>query len=249
MENIEHKNNKLKNKLKISKGAVISIVGAGGKTSFMFRLAEELREDFKVLVTTSTKIYKPKNESFDYIFFEKEEFNIARTLNDKGVYVLSEGINEDNKLMAISEEGFEKVKADFDIAIIEADGSKEKPLKGWNNYEPVIFESTTKTVGIIDITVLGEKVDEKIVHRMDEFLRISKLRIGNIINEEALINMIFNENGMFKNTSGEKNIFINKVETQKHEIMARNLQENILNNNKFKIENVIIGSLKQHIYF
>ena len=30
----------------------------------------------------------------------------------------------------------------FDYIILEADGSKCKPLKGWNNNEPVIYDET-----------------------------------------------------------------------------------------------------------
>ena len=37
---------------------VISFVGAGGKTTMMFKLAEELGRNSKVLVTTTTKIYQ-----------------------------------------------------------------------------------------------------------------------------------------------------------------------------------------------
>ena len=48
----------------LSEGAVVSIVGAGGKTSLMFRLAREVRERGKsCLVTTSTRILIPDDQS------------------------------------------------------------------------------------------------------------------------------------------------------------------------------------------
>ena len=41
-------------------GGVISLVGAGGKTSLMFRLAQELSaEGATVLTTTTTRIFMP----------------------------------------------------------------------------------------------------------------------------------------------------------------------------------------------
>ena len=45
--------------LDLVKKDIISFVGAGGKTTMMFKLAEELRLNNKVLVTTTTKIYVP----------------------------------------------------------------------------------------------------------------------------------------------------------------------------------------------
>ena len=50
----------LKEALGLRRGGMVSLIGAGGKTTTMFRLAHELREDsWKVLVTTTTKIFKP----------------------------------------------------------------------------------------------------------------------------------------------------------------------------------------------
>ena len=42
---------------KISKKDIITIVGAGGKTSLMYSASSLLRKDYKVLVTTTTHIY------------------------------------------------------------------------------------------------------------------------------------------------------------------------------------------------
>ncbi|MDF2949885.1 MAG: yqeC, partial [Sedimentibacter sp.] len=41
----------------INTGDVVSIVGSGGKTSLLFKLAEELKNKYKVLVSTSAKIF------------------------------------------------------------------------------------------------------------------------------------------------------------------------------------------------
>jgi hypothetical protein len=50
--------------LALGKNGVISLVGAGGKTSLMFRLAHELSASGDtVLTTTTTKIYPPAGQS------------------------------------------------------------------------------------------------------------------------------------------------------------------------------------------
>ena len=46
--------------LGVARGEMISLIGAGGKTTTMFRLAKEMRDQgCKVLVTTTTQILKP----------------------------------------------------------------------------------------------------------------------------------------------------------------------------------------------
>ena len=53
--------NTLIDKLRLKHRGVISLVGAGGKTSLMFCLAKKLTESGKtVLTTTTTKIFMPK---------------------------------------------------------------------------------------------------------------------------------------------------------------------------------------------
>ena len=51
------KNNSLINTFQINKKDIITIVGAGGKTSLMLSASSYLRKDHKVLVTTTTDIY------------------------------------------------------------------------------------------------------------------------------------------------------------------------------------------------
>ena len=53
----------LREGLKLEKGGVVSLVGAGGKTSLMFRLARELSiAGDAVLTTTTTKIFEPSGD-------------------------------------------------------------------------------------------------------------------------------------------------------------------------------------------
>ena len=43
----------------IDKKDIVAITGAGGKTSLIFFLAKKLAQFGKVLITTTTKMYKP----------------------------------------------------------------------------------------------------------------------------------------------------------------------------------------------
>ena len=48
---------RLRDALRVQRGDVVAFVGAGGKTSALFRLANELRADgWRVLATTTTKL-------------------------------------------------------------------------------------------------------------------------------------------------------------------------------------------------
>ena len=51
---------KISQLLKIQKG-ITALIGGGGKTTLMYRLAQELSEVGTVIVSTSTKIIEPEH--------------------------------------------------------------------------------------------------------------------------------------------------------------------------------------------
>lgn len=229
--------------LEIKKGSIVSIVGAGGKTTMMFKLAKELSKDAKVLVTTTTKIFRPEEEQYDKLVIDPDEFDTYNESRENGIYVYGRGISPENKLLSLESEDLKKAVGNFDYIIIEADGSKGLPLKGWNDTEPVVYEQTDKTVAIIDITALGLHATDKNVHRCDLFCEIAKARRGDRIRIDHLVRMITHPRGLFKNSVGEKHIFINKAETPIMKMHAEMLHHGLeLSHSDMEIK-VHIGSL------
>ena len=63
----------LKEALGLKKGKMVSLIGAGGKTTTLFFLARELWEEGgKVLVTTTTKIFKPAKPHVHKLFLVQD---------------------------------------------------------------------------------------------------------------------------------------------------------------------------------
>ena len=62
----------------IKPGEVVSLVGAGGKTTLMFALARELAAPQKlVITTTTTKIFYPSPSDTPYVLVSENEDEIA----------------------------------------------------------------------------------------------------------------------------------------------------------------------------
>ncbi|MDF2672894.1 MAG: yqeC [Clostridiales bacterium] len=229
---------------------LVSIVGAGGKTSLMFTLAEELRKEYKLLVTTTTKIFVPEKKQYDYIAIGLEGFVEIKCSNKKGIYVYGDFINDEGKLLGISLQSLNEKFSCFDYTLVEADGSKGKPIKGWNKTEPVISNYTTKTIGVLSIEAIGKEINENNVHRVSEFLNITNAAEDGLISIENIISLIFHSKGLFKGSVGEKILFINKVETNEQKILAKELMHyiNIENGKSMLIDRIIYGSLKNREY-
>lgn len=229
---------------------VISIVGAGGKTSLLFQLGKDLKkDDCKVLLTTTTKIYRPKKEAYDFLCIDESEFLKVAKSSENGIYVYGTKVNEENKIIGLTEEQLDKLLKYFDYILIEADGSKKKQIKGWNENEPVVYKKSTRTIGVLDIRVLGMDICERNVHRKEAFCRITYGQEGEKITYKHLVSLIVHPQGLFKNSKGEKILFINKADDLYDLNKAKMLKEEINKSHPNFLEKIIIGSIKNNLYY
>ena len=161
-------------KLRIEKNSITAITGSGGKTSLMFRLAEELSLKGKVLITTTTKIFAPDENQYENLFL----FNNIERENLKGkgknIDILGSEIKE-GKLFSPSEKEIFDLKEYYDYIIYEADGSKQKMMKFWRDDEPCILPYTDKIIGVANIKVLGKSFSEENVHRYNMYIDNNKI--------------------------------------------------------------------------
>ncbi|NFD29933.1 putative selenium-dependent hydroxylase accessory protein YqeC [Clostridium botulinum] len=234
--------------LNLKKRSVISIVGAGGKTSLMLNLSEELRPYNKVLSTTTTKIYTPNKTSYDFMCIGEKNCYIYDHLKKNGVYVYGKFINSDNKLIGFSKNFLDEKFKYFDYSILEADGSKKKPIKGWRDDEPVICKNTNKTIGVLDITCINKIINDFNVHRVSYFLKITNGKLGEKISIPMISSLVTHPLGLFKGSLGERILFINKAENQHNIFLSYELIKHLLSISNPFIDKIVIGSLKEKNY-
>ncbi|ALS01113.1 hydroxylase [Enterococcus silesiacus] len=198
---------------------VISLIGSGGKTSLMWYLANCYRNK-KVLVSTTTKIGR-SNECL-YDFFYSDYFS---DLGKDGVGITLAGkvTAEGYKLSSLPLTDFQAACQRFDKVFLEADGSKQLPLKGWETFEPVIVPETTVTIGLVPISVLGRPIDRRTIHRLELFLRATGANEGELITEATLAEIIASPTGLWSKSHGQRVLCINQVETPDQLIQAKKI--------------------------
>lgn len=227
---------------------ILSIVGSGGKTTTMYSLGNKLKKNNKVLLTTSTKIGRPKSGQGDRIFGSVNEY-LSSNIKEKSTVVIGNTIQGKGKFSAISNEDFTRIKDDFNISIIEADGCKNLPLKGWREKEPVIFNESNKTLGIFSIKVLNKEPTYERVFAIEELEKITGK--FDLINEKIFEKIILSKLGIFKNTKGKKYILFNQADTLEEKKLAENLIEYLKSNeiiNKMDIK-FLYGSVIEDEFY
>lgn len=246
-------NTSLIDALKLSDKGIISIIGAGGKTSLMFSLAKELAESGKkVLTTTTTKIFMPDPEqSPETIITDSIDELIEKSKKMLSLFNhFSAGckqVVDPNKL-----KGFDPAVIDqlgqagcFDWIIVEADGARRKPLKATDTHEPIVPEMTTRLIHVTGLDAVGKTLDDNHVHRAKIFSNNTGLLFGSTIDEKSIAKSALLEiekAGAGISTAFLRAEFLNKADNQKRVKQGKKIAELIKENNK--VDTVIIASLK-----
>lgn len=135
---------------------VVSLAGAGGKTSAIRRLAwEALDRGLKVLVATTTHMACP--DAFGCLGGNVEE--IRAGLEQRGLAVAGRPA-ENGKIAFTGRELYEEACSLADLVLVEADGSRRLPLKVPRAGEPVIPENTDMILCLNGLTSLGKQAGE-----------------------------------------------------------------------------------------
>jgi hypothetical protein len=169
---------------------VVSIVGSGGKTTLMWRLAYSLvATGARVLVSTTTKIRPPTEKDL------LPGIAVAGTVNETT-----------GKLEAPPFDELRALCACFDYAFLEADGSAGKPLKAWAAYEPVVYDYTTMTIAVLPLCS-GMTIEPATVHRLPLFTLTAGVAQGEAITTAHLARII--QGGLFYRSYGTKVLVMN----------------------------------------
>jgi len=210
---------------------LICFVGAGGKTTTIFKLSKELkRHGKKVLVTTTTAIYYPHEGDGDEVMVESfPDSSIFTRVKEGGIIVFGREVSPENKLLGVDRGFIEELskKKIFNYILVEGDGSKQKPIKAPAFYEPVIPNGATKTIGVIGLDALGRRIDSDYVHRPELFCKVTGSEKGTLIDEEKIARLIVSPEGLFKAIPKgcQKYLLLNKAENEQRKRSAINIIE------------------------
>ena len=168
----------------------MAVIGAGGKTTLVRALAEELAgvmvaarlaQPARVVVATSTKMFVPDwcpvllDASLD-------EGRAALAANS---VVCVGAVHEPTGKLAAPALAFSDLAALADYVLVEADGAKMLPLKAHAGHEPVIPSCARRVVCVVGIDGVGKPVSQ-VCHRAETFARLAGVSPDALVTPEAV---------------------------------------------------------------
>ena len=184
---------------------VISLVGAGGKTTLIFTLAKELKEaGFRVAVTTTTHMQEETRDGIT------------------PVGVPCGG----GKISGVSEEMLEHLREDYDVVLVEADGSHRLPFKVPSASEPALPKYTDLVIGVAGASAIGQPFGA-VCHRLEQAIDCLGVTRGTTVTEEHLLEVLNAPWGQRKNVVCDYQYVINQVDLldEKRQSMLYNIQD------------------------
>jgi len=245
----------LKEALGIRPKEVVSLVGAGGKTTLMFALARELIEKGKAVITsTTTKIFPPSPSETACVFVSNHEDEIIdfvlKNAGAKGCITIgSELLTDTRKLKGVSPFLVLRLIKQPQVGhiVIEADGASQRPLKAPNpEYEPVIPSCTTMVIPVVGIDAVGCKLSEEQVFRSEIASQLTGVPLGEVVTAETIARLILHPSGLATGSPPEARIipFINKMDLSPDRSAARGLAHEILAGEHPRIDRVVLGQAR-----
>ena len=196
----------------------LALVGAGGKSSALFRLGRELclspgeggspvsgeslGNTVLLCATTHLASWQLHQADHHYIFHDLEDLAALETNLPAGLVLFTGPPAEAERTAGLDELSLARLKGLADgrrlPLLIEADGSRQRPFKAPAGHEPVIPPWVDTVVVVAGLSALGRPLSPQWVHRPERFAALSGLTAGETLTLEELGRVLAHPQGGLK---------------------------------------------------
>lgn len=184
-------------RLGLQQRELVSIVGAGGKSTTMFALAGELAAiGSKVIVTTTTKL--AGDQIVDPICRSDDPDTVEAGLVSGEVLFVA-GEPSEGKITGPNPDALDRIFAtsSADYVIVEADGARSKSVKAPASHEPVIPSSSTVVLVVAGLDAIGQPISA-VAHRPELMARLIGAANDDVLTAEGLARVLLHPEGGMK---------------------------------------------------
>ena len=186
---------KLHEALGISSGDVVAFVGAGGKSGAILTVCEGLLQaGMKVLVAPTTKMLLGEADRIGPLVASEDADGLQKkaenALSEAPAVVAGSGMISKNRVGGVDPAWIGGLASLADVVLVEADGSRRRPIKGTADHEPALPTAATLVVAIANVQALGKPVDDEHVHRPEVFSELTGIGQGQSITPGAFATAI-----------------------------------------------------------
>jgi len=184
---------------------LISIVGAGGKTTTMYTLASELAQrGGRVITTTTTQIFFPEPGQTGTLIVAAETPTLLEMISAawqqyRRVTVAGAIIRADKLAGLQPGQPYELLMhSGAGAVIVEADGARHRMIKAPAEHEPVIPTHTNIALLMMSAGAINQPLSAEVAHRPERIASVVDMSLGEILTPIRIARLVTSEQGALK---------------------------------------------------
>lgn len=212
--------------LRIGANECVAFVGAGGKTSAMFRVAQELIPPVYLSVSTHLASSQVALADRHVVVDEALPGTEFIEYDPNGLTLFTGPSDQKDRVSGLKPGDLKKLAAAARLRslplLIEADGSRLRPLKAPAEHEPEIPQWVDRVVVVAGLAGLNKPLNEEWVYRPDLFVRIAGAEAGQTISADHISRALLHKQGGTKNipAGARRVVLLNQADTQELQAAA-----------------------------
>ena len=201
---------RLSDALRLATTPRLAFSGAGGKTTALFRLGREYLDLSAhnsayslstVFLAATTHLAVEQLPMADRHIVVDENGTVAPPPGGwpAGLLLFTGPLGQDRRTSGLSPAQMDQLFACSEQAqiplLVEADGSRQRPLKAPASHEPAIPAWVDTVVVLAGLSGLGKPLNAEWVHRPERFSELAGLPLGQNMSAEALVRVLSHPSG------------------------------------------------------
>ncbi len=229
----------------LARTGIVTVVGAGGKKTTIYRLATAHRGRVGVTSTVMTPPFRPRLHAHVVV---EDPGRLTDAVVDAARQhqrvAFATPSQKRARLGGVAPSQVTEIygRAGFDLCLVKGDGARLKWIKAPGDEEPVVPPSTV-VVPVVSARALGAPLTAKTVHRVELFCRLTGAQNGETITPEIVARLLSSELGLLKNIGAARVVAaINMVDTRQRRVAAQEAAQRALELSP-RIERVVLARM------
>ncbi len=230
--------------LRVDRDTRLALVGSGGKSTALFQLAGLLTAP--VLLSSTTHLAAGQLELADHVWIARNPDDFPAEVQPGRVLFIGGALRE-GRAPGLTMPTLARLRELADALhlplLIEADGSRMRPLKAPADHEPALPAFANTVVVVAGLSALGQPLNADWVHRPRRFARLAGIEMGTRIQPAELSRILVHPHGGAKNIpdAARRILLLNQADDVSSQARAVGMVGSLLSG----FDSVVIAALQQ----